>query len=49
MTFFVISMSLSASLVQNQNNMPKINKTKKSPSGLKKPDGDFAYVIILRQ
>ena len=44
MTFFVISMSLSASLVQNQNNKSKINRN--PPSYFLKPDGGFAYVII---
>ena len=43
MTFFVISMSLSASLVQNQNNKSKINRN--PPSYFLKPDGGFAYVI----
>ena len=44
MTFFVISMSLSASLVQNQNNKSKINRN--PPSYFLKRDGGFAYVII---
>ena len=43
MTFFVISMSLSASLVQNQNNKSKINRN--PPSYFLKRDGGFAYVI----
>ncbi len=43
MTFFVISMSLSASLVQNQNNKSKINRN--PPSYFLKQDGGFAYVI----
>lgn len=34
-------MSLSASLVQNQNNMPKINKTKKIPIRLEKAGWGF--------
>ena len=40
MTFFVISMSLLASLVQNQNNKSKINRN--SPSYFLKRDGGFA-------
>ena len=43
MTFFVISMNLSASLVQNQNNKSKINRN--PPSYFLKRDGGFAYVI----
>ena len=43
MTFFVISKSLSASLVQNQNNKSKINRN--PPSYFLKRDGGFAYVI----